>query len=76
MAKSPQSSRKALGEAIRSLRKKQKISQEDLAFDAGVHRTYMGALERGERNVSLENIIKVAGALHIKAAELFRIAGI
>jgi len=76
MARRFQSSRKALGEAIRTLRKKQNISQEDLAFDAGVHRTYMGALERGERNVSLENILKVAGSLHIKAAELFRIAGI
>ena len=46
-------------------------SQEELAFRAGVHRTYLGGIERGERNPSLENIAAIAEALGVTLSELF-----
>lgn len=60
-----------LGQAIRHLRKAAGFSQEGFANACGVHRTYMGALERGERNVSLDNIAKVAAALGLPVSSLF-----
>lgn len=48
-----------------------KLSQEELAHRAGVHRTYMGSVERGERNVSLRNIEAIAKALGVSLPELF-----
>ena len=63
---------RALGERIRELRKKAGFSQEGFADAAGVHRTYMGTLERGEANVSLSNMHKIANALGITLSELFR----
>jgi|HubBroStandDraft_6_1064221.scaffolds.fasta_scaffold4030788_1 transcriptional regulator with XRE-family HTH domain len=51
---------------IRELRLASGISQEALADEAGVHRTYMGSVERGERNISLENIIRIAKALRVR----------
>ncbi len=62
----------ALGERIRELRKKAGFSQESFADRAGVHRTYMGTLERGEANVSLGNLSKMATALEITLSELFK----
>jgi transcriptional regulator with XRE-family HTH domain len=59
------------GKRVRELRRKQRISQEGLADIAGVHRTYMGSIERGEKNISLENIVKVARALRVLPKELF-----
>lgn len=53
------------------MRKKLDLSQEELGFKAGIHRTYIGAVERGEQNVSLDNIGKLAKTLKIKLAELF-----
>lgn len=53
----------ALGTAIRQLRTERAISQEDLAYEASLNRTYMGDVERGERNIAYENIIRVAHAL-------------
>ena len=50
----------------------QGISQEALADLAGLHRTYIGDVERGERNISLVNMAKIARALHIKLSELVR----
>jgi len=47
------------------------LSQERLAELAGVHRTYLSSLERGERNVSLDNIYAIAEALGVSPAELF-----
>ncbi len=46
-------------------------SQEDLAFKSGLHRTYLGGIERGERNPSLKNIAAIAKALNISLEELF-----
>lgn len=62
----------ALGERIRELRKKAGYSQEGFADAAGVHRTYMGTLERGEANVSLSNLQKISKALGITLSELFK----
>jgi len=62
---------KQFGERIRALRLAKGLSQENLAFKAGVHRTYLGSIERGERNPSLRNITAIANALNITLSELF-----
>ncbi|OGK11315.1 transcriptional regulator [Candidatus Roizmanbacteria bacterium RIFCSPHIGHO2_01_FULL_37_16] len=64
--------RKQLGRRIRKLRKKLKISQEELGFRSGLHRTYIGSIERTEQNVSVDNIHKIARALKVSASELFK----
>jgi transcriptional regulator with XRE-family HTH domain len=61
----------AFGDAIRATRKEHGVSQEALALRCGLDRSYYGAVERGERNVSLTNIIRIANALKTPAAELF-----
>lgn len=58
------------GRRVRACRKELGLSQEGLAEAAGLHRTYIGHLERGEVNPSLLNILKVAGALTVDASEL------
>jgi len=62
------------GEEIRKARKKlkPKTSQEDFAELCGLHRTYVGQIERGEKNISFVNIVRVAGALKIPPSEIFR----
>ncbi len=55
--------RTIFGSTVRSIRQRQGISQEDLADRCGLHRTYIGGIERGERNVGLINIIAIAAAL-------------
>ncbi len=62
--------RKQLGDKIRKVRRKQGISQEELGFRAGVHRTYIGAIERAEQNVSIDNIHKIAKALKVSPKDL------
>ncbi len=62
----------ALGEKVRARRKKLGFSQEELAHRAGVHTTYLSAIERGERNPALENLCAIANALGVTLAELFR----
>lgn len=57
---------KKFGSQVRKLRIEQGLSQEVLAQKAGLHRTYIGGIERGERNISLENIQKIATALSLK----------
>lgn len=64
--------RKKLGKRIRKLRKEQEISQEDLGFKSGLHRTYIGSIERAEQNVSVDNIQKLAKALKVRVKELFK----
>lgn len=59
------------GRAIRKLRRERNISQEKLADLCTLHRTYISDVELGKRNVSLENISKIAFALNISITELF-----
>jgi len=60
-----------LGAAIRKTRKKLGLSQEALAIDAGLDRSYMGGIERGEHNISVVNMQKIADALCLKISKLF-----
>lgn len=64
--------KKQLGQKIKRLRLKAGISQEKLAAKAKLHRTYMSDIERGERNVSVENIKKIADALNVDPNELLK----
>lgn len=59
------------GERVREERHKLGLSQEELASRAGVHRTYIGMIERAEKNITLENIEKIAKALGIRIADFF-----
>jgi len=60
----------ALGAAVRDLRARRGISQEALAEISGMHRTYLGGIERGHRNPSFTNIRKLADALDVRTSEL------
>jgi len=62
---------RALGVRIRKLRLQQGFSQEGFADKCGVHRTFMGTVERGESNLSFQNIAKVAGTLGVSLSALF-----
>ena len=62
---------KRLGQRFRELRVQRGWSQEQFADVCGVHRTYMGHLERGEKNLSFSSIVRVANALDVSLAELF-----
>jgi transcriptional regulator with XRE-family HTH domain len=62
---------KVVGAHIRTLRKARKLSQEALAERANLHYTMIGAVERGERNITLENLAKIARGLGIPLRELF-----
>lgn len=59
------------GIKVRSLREKQGISQSELATRAGLHMTYIGQVERGERNLTLDSITKIAHALNVPVWTLF-----
>ena len=59
------------GNKIRELRMKKGWSQEDLAFETGFHRTYIGMIERGERNPSLKSIVKFSEAFEVRVKALF-----
>jgi len=59
------------GQRIRELRLKAGLSQESLADLAGIHRNYLGETERGLRNISVRNVLKIATALQVKPGKLF-----
>jgi len=59
------------GQAVRKLREDRDYSQEEFANVVGVHRTYMGGIERGERNITLTTIYKIARALAVSPQSLF-----
>lgn len=65
------SAQKDFGEKLKELRRLKKISQEELAFRANLHRTYISDVERGRRNISINNIKKLAKALEIEIADFF-----
>jgi len=60
------------GEGIREIRKEKKLSQEALANKSGLHRTYIGMVERGEKNISLKNISKLSKGLQVPMPEIFK----
>ncbi len=64
--------KKAFGERLRSIRKDKGLSQETLALKCELDRTYIGGVERGERNISLLNIYKIADALGIRPREFLQ----
>jgi len=61
---------RALGQRIRELRSKRQYSHEAFADHCGVHRTFMGAVERGESNISFQNLAKIAAGLGITLSRL------
>ncbi len=63
---------KCFGKRVRCFRNELGMSQERLAESSGLHRTYIGSLERGQRNVSYLNILKIAAALEISASVLLK----
>ncbi len=63
--------RARFGQRLRELRHAQGLSQEELPFKAGLHRTYVSSAERGQRNVGLVNVERLATALDIDISELF-----
>lgn len=66
------SARSTLARNLRAARERLGLSQEALADAAGLHRTYVGSVERGERNVSIDNIARLASALGLDPADLLR----
>jgi transcriptional regulator with XRE-family HTH domain len=62
---------KRFGDRVRELRARKGFSQEAFALECDLDRSYMGAVERGERNVSLINICKIAKALSLRPKDLF-----
>jgi transcriptional regulator with XRE-family HTH domain len=65
----------ALGKAIAELRRERKLSQEELGLRTGVHRNYIGGIERGERSPTVAVIAKLARELDVKLSYLFERAG-
>jgi transcriptional regulator with XRE-family HTH domain len=59
------------GRRVRATRTGRGLSQEALAFECGLHRTYISDIERGNRNISIANVAKIASALKVPVAELF-----
>lgn len=66
-----QNIRTKFGKRVREIRKQKGYSQESLADAANLHRTYIGSIERGEQNVSLDNIQKLAKTLKVSISRLF-----
>jgi transcriptional regulator with XRE-family HTH domain len=62
---------KKFGVRLKMLRKEKKMTQEELAFRVGVDRSYMGFVERGEKNPTLKNIVGISKALKVTLSELF-----
>ena len=60
----------ALGQAIRSIRTELRMSQESLANSASLDRSYVGGIERGEHNLTVINLIKIADQLHMKPSDI------
>ena len=63
---------RTVGENLRRIRRERGLSQEKFADTLGVHRTYMGGLERGERNLTLKSLEKIARVLEVDPLELLK----
>jgi DNA-binding XRE family transcriptional regulator len=63
----------ALGRAVYELRARRGLSQEELGFQSGLHRNYVGAIERGEQNITFRLLLKLSRGLHLPLSELIRI---
>lgn len=66
--------KKKFGIAIRQLRVQLELSQEELADKCGLHRTYIGSVERGERNIAIDNVIKLSSALDCRVSDIILLA--
>ena len=64
---------KKFGERVRDIRKTQRMSQEKFALSIGMDRTYLAAVESGKRNISINNIEKIAKGLNMSLEELFKV---
>lgn len=71
MSNTKTSIQKQFGQKVRELRTERGYSQEGFAFECGLHRTYIGCIERGEKNITITNIEKIAKALKIEIWGLF-----
>jgi len=60
----------SFGLSLKKIRLKKNLSQEELAYQSNLHRTYISSVERGERNISLINIVHIAHALDVSLTEL------
>lgn len=76
MATEAKAELKKLGDAIRARRNDLNVSQEDFAELCGVHRTYIGQIERGEKNISFSNLLRVARAVRVKPSALLAESGL
>jgi len=66
----PQTPNQIVAANLKRLRAKKRWSQEELAGRCGLHRTYIGAIERGERNITLNTLLQIANAVGVTSAEL------
>jgi len=66
----------ALGAAIRSIRREQRLTQEGFALKAGIDRSYYGAIERGEFNVTVDTLVKIARTLDVELSDILTRAGL
>ena len=64
--------KKTVGEKIRSFRQQKKLTQEQLAELSDLHRTYIGSVERGERNITVKNLYKILLAMECPLGDFFR----
>ena len=74
MAERPDPLVAALGRAIRELRTERGLSQEELSLKSGVHRNYIGGVERGERRPTVTTVARLAEALDVQASDVLRAA--
>lgn len=65
--------KKLVGDRIRQLRKQRKLSQEELGYKSDLHYTHIGAIERGEKNWSIDTLVKVAGGLNVTINDLLAV---
>ncbi len=67
---------KRVGQAVRATREQAGLSQDELAWRAGIHRAYMGVIERGEQNITIFKLYQVAKAMGIECSEILEKAGL